>query len=122
MGARTITEETIGGLFNEGKLTPLEFGLRWVEVRQYGDCHPSELTPCKHDDETNTVTVSVYHVYGEQRLGQPWSEYTCPNVWATGGDVEGIGGEYVNGGTFSYLGDDRELCDRIYRRAAEVAD
>lgn len=52
-------------------------------------------------------------------LSEQHCEFTCPNLWDSNGEVEGIGGQYPDGTRFTYLSDESVLAERISARAAE---
>lgn len=122
MATAIISDEAIARLFAEGRLTPAEFELTRVEVRRHGRCYPTEWEPCVHVDETCNMLEDVYRADGTSETGRVHCDTACRNLDDDGlEEVEGIGGEYAAGGTFSYITDDRELLNRVFARIAELA-
>jgi hypothetical protein len=116
-------EQTIivATLFMQGRLRPQEFGLTEVEIRRSGRCEPAADSPCRHGDDTCTTVMDVFPAEGDYQIGTDHCDLSCPNlVDVPGGDVEGIGGEYEPGQTFSHLSDDKDLQRRVWQRAAQL--
>jgi hypothetical protein len=123
MSTTGITEAVVAALFTQGRLRPQEFGLTKVEIRRVGRCEPAPDSPCRHDDEDNAccLVMDVFPADGDYEIGTDCCDQTCPNlIDVPGGFVEGIGGEYRPGQTFSYIGDDKGLQRRVWQRAAEL--
>lgn len=122
MKIRTITEETIAGLLNEERMSAAEFGVIEFEVRVYGYCHSSDISPCEHTEDTCLLKAATYRADGRGDLSHDHCALTCPNLWDSSGEIHGIGGSYQLADgllvTFSDLGDEPALEERVYARAA----
>lgn len=100
----TATDIDIAQALLDRRLTPAMVGLARVEVRYFAS-HPS-------DDDTRCDLVSVLFDEDGWRLG---TFLHCEDAYSDepGPDIEGIGAEYDNGTTVSYLSDDPELLTAI---------
>lgn len=104
---------------HRGRLTSEEvkaLGLLNLEYRYY-DHTPNPDAP--RDDETCDMWSVVVWADG---TSDEWPH--CDNSVAEDGDgeLEGIGGAYAHGGTFSYLSDDHRLSDRYNALMANRRD
>lgn len=81
-------------------------GLLNLEFRYYGTPDPDAE---RNDDTCDMWSVTVY-VNGAIDSGPHCDDSVAEDG---SGELEGIGGAYADGSTFSYISDDSRLCDRF---------